>query len=63
MGTFEAVIAIGSVLGNLSSSYLFNATNYAGVFFVAAFCSFLGFIFTLIFIPESIEIRETEVNI
>lgn len=62
MGAFEAMIAIGSLLGNLCSSYLFAATDYVGVYMVAAFISFLGFVFTLCCIPESLE-RDSDAEV
>ena len=60
MGIFEAVLALGIFLGNISSSYIFLATNYPTVFAIAATCCLLNFVFTATFIPESVANPETE---
>ncbi|KAJ8955901.1 hypothetical protein NQ318_005449 [Aromia moschata] len=59
MAIFEAVIGCGFLLGTISSSYLYYATNYVCVFIIAAALCALGLVYTL-FIPEPLQNRETE---
>lgn len=61
MGVFESLLALGIFLGNISSSYVFAATNYPTVFLISSACCLLNLIFTVLFIPESITTPETEV--
>lgn len=61
MGSFEAALSLGIFLGNLSSAYIFRATNYATVFLLSACCCLAALVFTYFFIPESLETVETEV--
>lgn len=61
MAVFEAVLAGGILVGNISSSYLFYATNYVWVFTVAAGLCALGLLYTVFFIPESVQNPETQV--
>lgn len=63
MALLEAALALGIFCGNISSSYIFYATNYSIVFFIAAFCFLLGILYTFFLIPESVENIETEVSI
>jgi predicted MFS family arabinose efflux permease len=61
MGVFEAVLSLGILMGNVSSSYVFSVTNYLGTFLISATCCFLNVIFTVFLIPESLINPETEV--
>lgn len=60
MAVFEAVLAGGILVGNISSSYLFYATNYVWVFTVAAGLCALGLLYTVFLIPESVQNPETQ---
>lgn len=60
MGFFEGFLSIGILIGNISSSYIFYATNYPTVFAVSAACSILSLILTIFFITESLENKESE---
>ncbi|KAJ8925662.1 hypothetical protein NQ315_009507 [Exocentrus adspersus] len=60
MALFEGVLAGGILLGNISSSYLFYATSYVWVFAIAAAISALGLLYTIFFIPESLQNPETQ---
>jgi PCFT/HCP family folate transporter-like MFS transporter 1/3 len=60
MGVFEAVLSLGILMGNVSSSYVFSVTNYLGTFLISATCCFLNVIFTVFLIPESLINPETE---
>lgn len=61
MAVFEAVLAGGILIGNILSSYLFYATNYMSVFAIAAGLNALGLLYTIFFIPESLQNPETQV--
>lgn len=63
MATIEALIAIVNLIGNTSSSYIFYATSYTFVFGITACCSMLSLIYTICFIPESVENPQQEVSI
>ncbi|XP_044264004.1 tetracycline resistance protein, class C-like isoform X2 [Tribolium madens] len=60
MGVFEALLALGIFLGNVSSSYVFEATNYPTVFLISSAFCMLNLLFTIFFIPESITTPESE---
>ncbi|KYB26390.1 probable peptidoglycan muropeptide transporter SLC46 [Tribolium castaneum] len=60
MGVFEALLSLGIFLGNVSSSYIFAATNYSTVFLLSSACCLLNLLFTMFFIPESITSPESE---
>lgn len=62
MVIFEAVIAVGSLLGNLSSSYIFYATNYPSVYAIMTLCISLALLWVVIFVPESLQYVESEVS-
>lgn len=61
MAVFEAVLAGGILIGNVLSSYLFYALNYMSVFAIAAGLNALGLLYTIFFIPESLQNPETQV--
>lgn len=63
MGFFEAALSLGIFLGNISSSYLWKATNYPTVFFISGLCCALAAAFTLFLIPESLPNPEPEVRL
>ncbi|KAF7270269.1 hypothetical protein GWI33_016735 [Rhynchophorus ferrugineus] len=60
MGIFEATMAAAVLLGNMSSSYLLKATNYEVVYLVATLSLFLALLYTIFWIPESLQSLETE---
>ncbi|KAJ8931992.1 hypothetical protein NQ314_015038 [Rhamnusium bicolor] len=60
MAVFEVVLAAGILLGNISSSYWFYATNYISVFTLAAVLCTLSVLYTILFIPESLQNMETQ---
>ncbi|KAL3288491.1 hypothetical protein HHI36_002933 [Cryptolaemus montrouzieri] len=60
MGIFEVVLSVGMLLGMISSSYIFNATGYIGIFVVAAGLYIIALIYTIFVLEESLPNRETE---
>ncbi|CAH1116536.1 unnamed protein product [Phaedon cochleariae] len=60
MAIFEAFLAIGVFVGNISGPYVFYATNYASVFLIAAGTVGLSLLYTMLYIPESVQNVETE---
>ncbi|XP_018576193.1 proton-coupled folate transporter isoform X2 [Anoplophora glabripennis] len=60
MAVFEAVLAGGILVGNISGSYLFYATNYVWVFTISTGICGLGLLYTIFFIPESVQNPETQ---
>ncbi|XP_057670594.1 hippocampus abundant transcript 1 protein-like [Diorhabda carinulata] len=55
MAIYETSTALGTIIGNAMSSYIFYATNYATIFGLAAGSTILGIMYTIIFIPESLQ--------
>uniref|UniRef100_A0A6P7GU06 Proton-coupled folate transporter-like n=1 Tax=Diabrotica virgifera virgifera TaxID=50390 RepID=A0A6P7GU06_DIAVI len=55
MAIYEASTALGTVIGTAISSYIFYATNYTTVFALAAGSTLLGILYTVFFIPESLQ--------
>lgn len=62
MGIFEVVISIGMLIGMISSSYIFNAVDYIGVFGIAAGSYIVALIYTIFILDESLSDVETEVG-
>ncbi|KAL3288493.1 hypothetical protein HHI36_002935 [Cryptolaemus montrouzieri] len=60
MGIFEVVVSVGQLLGTMSSSYIFNATGYIGIFVVAASLYLIALLYTVFVLQESIINIETE---
>uniref|UniRef100_A0A6P7GPM6 Proton-coupled folate transporter-like isoform X2 n=1 Tax=Diabrotica virgifera virgifera TaxID=50390 RepID=A0A6P7GPM6_DIAVI len=55
MAFCEVALATGSLLGSISSSYIFYATNYPSMFAIGLACVSIGIAYTIFFVPESIE--------
>ncbi|XP_062541923.1 probable peptidoglycan muropeptide transporter SLC46 [Armigeres subalbatus] len=55
MGVLEAAIFLGLLLGVLSSSYILRWTNAITVFAIAAISIFLGILYIIFYIEESIQ--------
>ncbi|CAH1280206.1 unnamed protein product [Diabrotica balteata] len=51
----EVALATGSLLGSITSSYIFYATNYPSMFAIGLACVSIGIAYTIFYIPESIE--------
>ncbi|XP_028148003.1 proton-coupled folate transporter isoform X2 [Diabrotica virgifera virgifera] len=58
MAFCEVALAAGSLLGSISSSYIFYATNYPSMFAIGLACVSIGIAYTIFFVPESIEDRQ-----
>lgn len=63
MGLFDIMIALAVMLGNSASSYILIATNYVFVYSISVVCHLLALVYTIFFVPESLQERETEVSI
>jgi len=55
MGMLEAVVALGTILGASSSSFVLNACGYVTVYGICVACAVLAWLYTFIFIPESVQ--------
>lgn len=55
----EAIIFIGILSGTASCSYVLKWTSPSTVFIISMGCVMVGFIYTICFVAESLEIRET----
>ncbi|XP_072387197.1 probable peptidoglycan muropeptide transporter SLC46 isoform X1 [Diabrotica undecimpunctata] len=55
MAFSEVALSIGSLLGSISSSHIFYATNYPSMFAIGLACVSIGIAYTIICVPESIE--------
>ncbi|XP_072387194.1 probable peptidoglycan muropeptide transporter SLC46 isoform X2 [Diabrotica undecimpunctata] len=55
MAFSEVALATGSLLGSISSSYIFYATNYPSMFAIGLGCVLMSIAYTIFFVPESIE--------
>lgn len=60
MGIFDIVMQVAVLIGNSSSSYLLIATNYVIVYSISAACPIIALIYTIFFLPESLQQRESE---
>ncbi|XP_050504221.1 uncharacterized protein LOC114345429 isoform X2 [Diabrotica virgifera virgifera] len=55
MAFSEVALATGSLLGSISSSYVFYATSYPSMFAIALGCILISIAYTIFFVPESIK--------
>uniref|UniRef100_A0A6P7EZE6 Proton-coupled folate transporter-like n=1 Tax=Diabrotica virgifera virgifera TaxID=50390 RepID=A0A6P7EZE6_DIAVI len=56
-GIYQAVMALASLIGNLSGSYLFYATSYVAVFSVATALLAISVFYTIFLLPESLDVE------
>ncbi|XP_044746556.1 proton-coupled folate transporter-like [Coccinella septempunctata] len=61
LGSFEITFALGSLLGTLASSYIFQRIGYAGVYLVSTGFLMTSFCFTLFILKESLSESRKEV--
>lgn len=62
MGTAEAAIVLGAFTGTISSSYMLEALDYYYSFGICALVAFCATLYTVFVLPESVEVRESEVS-
>lgn len=62
IGMFEGMIALGTILGTSSSSFILNAWGYVTLYAICTGCLILAWIYTYFLIPESIPVVESEVS-
>ncbi|XP_044745388.1 proton-coupled folate transporter-like [Coccinella septempunctata] len=60
MGIFEVVLSIGMLIGMISSSYIFNAVDYVGVFMIATGSYTIALLYTIFILEESLPNVQTE---
>nr|CAH7748371.1 unnamed protein product [Callosobruchus chinensis] len=60
MVVFEAVLTVGTLLGSMTSSYIFYMTSYQAIFGIAAVCHIIAVLYTWFLVPESVRNVETE---
>ncbi|ENN78722.1 hypothetical protein HUJ04_002793 [Dendroctonus ponderosae] len=60
MGILDVVMALASLIGNTSSSYILIATNYFIVYCIATACQLVALGYAIFFVPESLPERETK---
>lgn len=60
MGILTAALFLGTLIGTLSGSYIYIATDSASVFGIASILIFLSFAYSVIFVGESV--NQTEGN-
>nr|CAI5841121.1 unnamed protein product [Callosobruchus analis] len=63
MVVFEAVLTVGTLIGSMTSSYIFYMTSYQAIFGIAAVCHIIALLYTWGMVPESVTNVETENNI
>lgn len=63
MGTVEAAIVLGSLTGSISSSYLLEAFDYYCSFGICALVAFLAILYTIFFLPESVDVSDSNVRL
>lgn len=62
MGLLDASLMLGMLLGTLLSSFLFAAVGYVDLFAICTLCLSLALVYTYLFIPESVQLQESEVK-
>lgn len=62
MGIFEAMLTVGTLMGTVSSSFVFNAYGYMPIYVICLCCLAQAWIFIFIFMPESITNCESDVH-
>lgn len=62
MGTVEAAIVLGSLTGSISSSYLLKAVDYYCSFGICALVAFTAVVYTIFFLPESVDVSSSDVS-
>lgn len=60
MGIFEVVLSIGMLVGMISSSYIFNAVDYVGVFVIATGSYLIALLYSIFILEESLPNVQTE---
>lgn len=58
MGVFEGVMAAGTLIGTVLTSYLFDLGGYITIYSLATVCFFLAFFFNLFVMVESRQFAE-----
>lgn len=63
LGLIELIFALAMVTANLSSSFIFKAVGYTGVFAITSLLTTLSTLYAIFILPESVENTEQEVSL
>ncbi|XP_056639058.1 proton-coupled folate transporter-like isoform X1 [Diorhabda sublineata] len=58
MVSYEVALACGVLIGSVSSSYIFYASNYQTIFGIGSCCMIISCLYVFFFIPESLESKK-----
>lgn len=61
MGLIDVALSLGMILGTLLSSFIFAAVGYVALFAICTLCLTTALVYTYLFIPESVQVQESEV--